>query len=124
MLELRDTPVEPRRRKRRREWWIVGGVLVARSPALPIGTPRSTVLTSAGTTDAGPESVHATREGGVVVIGTDYRSEGYKKAKSEAEKPAESAGKPDDSAKKSADAKSGAKPAEKPKRKKQSGGSD
>ena len=55
---------------------LAGGVLVARSPALPIGTPRTTVLTSAGTTDAGPESVHATREGGVVVIGTDYRSEG------------------------------------------------
>jgi hypothetical protein len=56
--------------------YLLGGVLVARSPALPIGTPRWTVLTSAGTTDAGPESVHATREGGVVVIGTDYRSEG------------------------------------------------
>jgi hypothetical protein len=56
--------------------YLLGGVLVARSPALPTGTPRSTLLTSAGTTDRGPESVHATREGGVVVVGTDYRSEG------------------------------------------------
>ena len=56
--------------------YLLNGVLVARSPALPVGTPRSTLLTSAGTTDLGPESVHATREGGVVVIGTDYRSEG------------------------------------------------
>jgi len=53
--------------------YLLDGALVARSPALPVGTPRSTLEASGGTTDKAPQSVHAVREGGVVVIGTDYR---------------------------------------------------
>jgi hypothetical protein len=37
--------------------------------------PGFATLTTAGTTDLGPHSVHAVREGGVVVVGTDYRGD-------------------------------------------------
>jgi hypothetical protein len=50
--------------------------LIVRSPPVPTDNFTSTVA-SAGTTNVGPNSVHAVREGGVVVIGTDYRVEGF-----------------------------------------------
>jgi hypothetical protein len=55
--------------------YLLDGVLVTRSPNLPTEAGLTTLVTSAGTSNLGPNSVHAVREGGVVVIGTDYRSD-------------------------------------------------
>ena len=54
--------------------YLLDGVIVARSPNVPAIAGLNT-LANAGTTDATPNSVHAVREGGVVVVGTDYRGE-------------------------------------------------
>jgi hypothetical protein len=56
--------------------YLLDGVLVVRSPMLPTDAGLTTLVASAGTSDLGPNSVHAVREGGVVVIGTDYRGDG------------------------------------------------
>jgi hypothetical protein len=53
--------------------YLLGGVLIARSPPVPTGQGVASTAATAGTTNVGPSSVHAVREGGVVVIGTDYR---------------------------------------------------
>lgn len=57
--------------------YLLGGVLVARSPTLPSSDGLTALVASAGTTDVGPHSVHAVREGGVVVVGTDYRGDSF-----------------------------------------------
>jgi hypothetical protein len=53
--------------------YFLAGVLVVRSPPIPAGNGLTSTVATAGTTNVEPNSVHAVREGGVVVIGTDYR---------------------------------------------------
>lgn len=55
--------------------YLLGGVLVARSPSVPLGGLRARAAASGGSTNAKPQSTHATRTSkGVIVVGTDYGS--------------------------------------------------
>jgi hypothetical protein len=56
--------------------YYLDGLLVVRSPPVPAADGFSSTVATAGTTNVGPTSVHAVREGGIVVIGTDYRTDG------------------------------------------------
>jgi hypothetical protein len=58
--------------------YLLGGALVFESPQLPFTpgdglSPGATLLETAGEAGGDPRSVHTTRNGGVVEVGTDYR---------------------------------------------------